>query len=67
MRIRRRSSTESASDKHTQCRPFTRSTSTLATPVLWQILIMIPPHGGKLDDVMGPHRTVAPQAGQVGG
>jgi hypothetical protein len=40
-RISRGSSTESSSDEGTQSDPGTRPTSTLATPVLWQILIMI--------------------------
>jgi hypothetical protein len=40
------SSTESSSDEGAQSDPVTRPTSTLATPVLWQILLMIPPPTG---------------------
>jgi hypothetical protein len=45
-RISSGSSTECSSDEAAQSDPVTRPTSTLATPVLWQIFIMIPPPTG---------------------
>ena len=45
-RISSGSSTESSSDAGRDSDPVTRPTGTLATPVLWQVLVMCPPAMG---------------------
>ncbi len=45
-RISSGSSTDSSSDEGKERDPVTRPTSTLATPVLWQIVVIVPPPTG---------------------